>query len=212
MPTAVAPLSHPRLQPLPATPYDLTTWKEVRVQRDCYVTFEGSFYSVPCRLIGQRVRVRGGGREVTIYGVDYALLTTHPRAEHPGERHTHLDHLPPEKLPGLLLNRAACRATAATIGPATAAVVHDLLGDPAVDRGATVGRVLRLRERYGNDRLEAACARARRFDAQSYTTIKRILAEGLDADALPAAASSPPAQTFVRSATDLLGHLFGSAS
>ncbi len=200
------------LQPLPATPYDLATWKEVRVQRDCYVTFEGSFYSVPCRLIGQRVRVRGGGREVKVYGADYALLTTHPRAEHPGERHTHLDHLPPEKLPGLLLNRAACRATAQTIGPATAAVVHDLLGDPVVDRGTTVGRVLRLRERYGDDRLEAACARARRFDAQSYTTIKRILVEGLDADGPAAPPSPPPAQTFARSATDLLGHLFESAS
>lgn len=150
------------LQPLPATPYDLATWKEVTVQRDCYVTFEGSFYSAPFRAIGQRVRVRGGGQEVKLYGPDYALLATHPRAAHPGERHTHRDHLPPEKLPGLTLNRAACRATAASIGPATAAVVHDLLADPAVDRGTTVGRVLRLRDRYGDDRLEAACVRAHR--------------------------------------------------
>ncbi len=200
------------LQPLPATPYDLATWKEVRVQRDCYVVFDGSFYSAPFRAIGQRVRVRGGGREVKLYGPDYALLATHPRADQPGERHTHHDHLPPEKLPGLLLNRAACRRTADAIGPATAAVVHDLLADPAVDRGTTVGRVLRLRERYGDERLEAACARARRFDDQSYSTIKRILIEGLDADAPPTVLPAPPAHTFVRSAADLLGHLFGSAS
>jgi len=200
------------LQPLPATPYDLATWKEVRVQRDCYAVFDGSFYAVPFRAIGQRVRVRGGGRAVTVYGPDDALLATHPRAEQPGERHTHHDHLPPEKLPGLLLNRAACRVTADAIGPATAAVVHDLLADPAVDRGTTVGRVLRLRERYGDERLEAACARARRFDDQSYSTIKRILVEGLDADATPAIPLAPPAHAFVRSAADLLGHLFGSAS
>jgi len=200
------------LQPLPVTPYDLATWKEVTVQRDCYVTFEGSFYSAPFRAIGQRVRVRGGGQEVKLYGPDYALLATHRRAEHPGERHTHRDHLPPEKLPGLTLNRAACRATAASIGPATAAVVHDLLADPAVDRGPTVGRVLRLRERYGEERLEAACARARRFDDQSYSTIKRILVEALDADAPPTVPAAPPARAFVRSAADLLGHLFGGVS
>ena len=182
------------------------------MQRDCYVVFDSSFYSVPFRAIGQRVRVRGGGHAVTVYGPDYALLATHPRAAQPGERHTHHDHLPPEKLPGLLLNRAACRRTAAAIGPATAAVVHDLLADPAVDRGTTVGRVLRLRERYGDERLEAACARARRFDDQSYSTIKRILGEGLDADAPPAVPPAPPAHAFVRSAADLLGHLFGSAS
>jgi len=200
------------LQSLPATPYDLATWKEVRVQRDCYAVFDGSFYAVPFRAIGQRVRVRGGGRAVTVYGPDDALLATHPRAEQSGERHTHHDHLPPEKLPGLLLNRAACRRTADAIGPATAAVVHDLLADPAVDRGTTVGRVLRLRDRYGDERLEAACARARRFDDQSYSTIKRILIEGLDADAPPTALPAPPAHTFVRSAADLRGHLFGSAS
>ncbi len=203
---------HGALQPLPALPYDLATWKEVTVQRDCYVVFDGSFYSAPFRALGQRVRVRGGNDEVKVYDPNYVLIATHPRAEQPGERHTHPDHLPPEKLPGLLLNRAACRVTAAAVGPATAAVVHDLLADPAVDRGTTVGRVLRLRERYGDERLEVACARARRFDDQSYSTIKRILIEGLDADATPAAPPAPPAHAFVRSAADLLGHLFGSAS
>ena len=72
--------------------------------------------------------------------------------------------------------------------------------------------MLRLRDRYGDERLDAACARAHRFDDQSYSTIKRILIEGLDADAPPTALPAPPAHTFVRSAADLLGHLFGSAS
>lgn len=201
-----------RLQPLPATPYDPALWKEVRVHRDCYVVFEQSFYAVPFRVIGQRVRVRGGSREVRIYSQDYRVLATHARAQRPGERHTHPDHLPPEKLPGLLLNRVACRHTADTIGPATAAVVSALLGDPAVDRLTTAGRLVRLRERYGAERLEAACARAQRFDDQRYATIKRILHEGLDAEAAPTAVLSPPARTFVRSAADLLGHLFGGVA
>jgi transposase len=201
-----------RLQPLPPTPYDLALWKEVRVHRDCYVVFEQSFYSVPFRLIGQQVRVRGSSREVRIYTPDYEVVTTHPRAQQPGERSTHPDHLPPEKLPGLVLNRMVCRQNATAIGPATAALVSDLLDDPAIDRLPTVGRLLRLGERYGAERLEAACARARRFDDQSYATIKRILAQGLDLTPAPGLASVPPARAFVRTAADLLGHLFGGVA
>ena len=201
-----------RLQPLPPTPYDLALWKQVRVHRDCYVVFEQSFYSVPFRLIGQQVRVRGGNREVRIYTPAYDVVATHPRAQRPGERHTHPDHLPPEKLPGLLLNRAVCRQTAEALGAATAAVVGDWLADPAVDRLPTVGRLLRLGERYGEERLEAACGRARCFDDQSYATIKRILMQGLDLAPAPVPSAVPPARAFVRTAADLLGHLFGGVA
>jgi len=197
-----------RLRPLPAVPYDMAAWKEARLHRDCHVVFDGSFYSAPFRLIGQRLRVRASSQDVRLYTTDYALVATHPRAQHPGERHTHPDHLPPEKLPGLLRTRTACQDEAAAVGPATAQVVAGLLADQ-VDRLPTVGRLLRLRETYGPARLEAACLRAQRFDDQHYTTIKRILVEGLEQEPAVPPAVPPVARTFARSAADLLGHLFG---
>lgn len=198
-----------QLKPLPTVPYDLALWKEATLHRDCYIVFESSFYSAPFRLIGQHLRVRGGSREVRIYTRDYQLVATHPRAQHPGERFTHPDHLPPEKLPGLLQTRASCLATAQEIGPAAAEVVQGWLDDPTVDRLPTVGRLVRLREGAGDERLEAACARAIRYDDRTYLTIKRILTDGLEADETPLPIAAPPAKTFVRSATELLGHLFG---
>ena len=198
-----------QLKPLPAIPYDLALWKEAKLHRDCHIVFENAFYSAPFRLIGQRLRVRGGSREVRIYTQAYELVATHPRAQQPGERHTHPDHLPPEKLPGLLLTRASCLATAQEIGPSTAEVVQGWLDDAVVDRLPTVGRLLRLREGAGDERLEAACARALRYDDHSYTTIKRILREGLEAVETPQPLAPAPAKTFVRSAAELLGHLFG---
>ena len=57
-----------------------------------------------------------------------------------------------------------------------------VLDDPVVDRLPTAGRLVRLRDGAGDARLEAACARALRYDDRSYSTIKRILAEGLDAE------------------------------
>jgi transposase len=202
------------LRPLPPTPYDLAIWKEATVARDCYVVFEKSFYSVPFRLVGQSVRVRGASQHLQIYTGDYALVATHPRAAAAGERHTHLNHLPPEKLPGLLQTREGCRAAAQDIGPATAHVVETLLSDPALERLPTVGRLLRLREAHGDERLEAACVRALAFDDPRYATIKGILVDGTEQQSLPEAPVAPAAPetaTFARSARELLGHLFGGA-
>ena len=196
------------LLPLPPEPYDLAVWKEATLHRDCHVVFEQAFYSAPCRLVGQRLRVRGGSREVRLYTTDYQLVATHPRAPRPGARQTHPDHLPAAKLPQLLWTRELCRALAAEVGPATAEAVRQLLADPVVDRHGRVVRILRLRETVGDTRLEAACARALRYDDLTYATIKRILAQGLETEECTPAPAVAPARAFVRTAADLLGHLF----
>ncbi len=136
-------------------------------------------------------------------------MATHPRAQQPGERHTHPDHLPAEKVPGVLWSRELCRALAAEIGPATTEVVETLLADRVVDRHARVVRLLRLREPVGDLRLEAACTRALRFGDLTYVTIKRILDQHLEAAAPVPPPPPAPARTFVRTAAELLGHLFG---
>ena len=118
---------------------------------------------------------------------------------------------------GLRLNRDECRHTAAAIGTATGQVAAHLLEDPAVDRLRTVGCLLRLREHYGDDRLEAACQRAIQFGEPTYVTVKRILQEDLDVQPPLAPVVAPthaarPAYTFVRTPWELLGHLFRGAT
>lgn len=201
-----------RLQPLPQTPYDLAVWKVAKLQRDCHVTFDQAYYSAPFRLVGQALRIRGGSQTVTLYTTDYQLVATHDRAQHPGQRQTHPAHLPPEKLPGLTLHRELCQTVAQDIGVATAEVVRTLLADPVLDRLPMVQRLLRLRERFGDRRLEAACARALQFDDPSYMTVKRILTGGHEELPPPAPPVRPPARTFVRTASELVGHLFGGVT
>jgi transposase len=198
-----------QLLPLPAVPYDLAVWKQVTLHRDCHVVFAQAFYSAPFRLVGQRLWVRGGSQEVRLYTADYQLVATHPRAERPGERQTHPDHLPQAKLPQVLWNRELCQALAAEVGPATTTITQQLLADRVVDRHSRVVRILRLRDTVGDQRLEAACARALHYGDLTYVTIKHILAHGLEAADRPAAAAPAPARTFVRTAAELLGHVFG---
>jgi hypothetical protein len=187
----------------------LAVWKQAKLHRDCYVVFDNAYYSAPFRLVGQQLRVRGGGQEVRLYTSDYQLVATHERATEPGQRITNPAHLPPDKLPGLVMDREACQSVAADVGFSTTALVGRLLADPVVDRLSMVRRLLRLREQVGDERLEAACERALRFDEVSYKTVKRILKQGLEAEAEEVFPSFiPPAQRFVRGAQELLGHIW----
>jgi len=84
-----------------------------------------------------------------------------------------------------------------------------LLDDSVVDRLHTVGRLLKLRDRFGDQRLEAACRRALHFDDPAYKTVKRILSQGLENEPLPEIVTAPEAAAFVRPAEELVGHLAG---
>jgi hypothetical protein len=204
-------LERAALHPLPRTPYDPATWKELRVYRDCYISFEGSYYSVPHRFIGQRIWLRAGARTVQLYTTNHELITTHDRATTRGERQTQLAHLPAEKVAGLELTRETVISRAHEIGPETAAVIDEMLAHRPEDRRRSAGRVVQLRERYGADRLEQACHRARHFGAISYGAIKEILEAGLETlpldDLTPAPAPQPYA--FVRHVTDFVTSLAG---
>jgi hypothetical protein len=122
---------------------------------------------------------------------------------------THLDHVPPAKIPGAFWTREGCQALAAEVGPATVHLVETLLADPVRER---LPRVLKRRERVGTPWLEAACARALYFGDLTYQTLTRILARGLEAEGLSTLTVPAPASTFVRTAAALLGDLAGGAS
>lgn len=197
------------LKALPGIPYDLAIWKQAKLHRDCYIVFERAYYSAPFRLVGQQLWVRGGTQTVQVYTSDYHLVATHPCAQTPGQRQTNLDHLPTHKIAGIILSRESCRLRADETGPATRQVVDRMLNHRPEDRLRTAGRLLKLGERFTPRRLEAACARALRFDDPSYITIKHILEQGLDQQGLPQITAFPPAKAFVRTVTELVGHLVG---
>jgi len=202
-------VEHACLKPLPPHQYDLACWKKVKLHRDGYVVFEQAFYSAPFRFIGQQLWVRGCSTSVQLYTSDYALVATHDRAREAGQRLTHLDHLPPEKIPQAYWNRTTCRALADEVGPATTQLVERLFEDRVVDRLSRAIRMLKLRDQVGQERLEAACRRMLEYDELSYASLKRILDQGLEQQQQEQPVLVAPAHTFIRSASELLGHLFG---
>lgn len=200
------------LRALPRDPYDLAVWAKLTLHRDCHVTFAKSYYSAPCRLVGQELWVRAGSRTVEIYTAEHQLVATHDRARAPGTRQTILDHLPGEKVPNLVLNREDVQAQAEAIGPQTSVIVQRLLAHRPEDRLRVAGRLLRLGTTYDGARLEAACARAEAFGEGDYVGVKRILEAGLDREVLPPrplGAATPKVYAFARPAEELAASLVG---
>lgn len=167
------------LKPLPEEGFDLVAAYRAKVHRDCHVVVNSRYYSVPSYLIGKQVEVYVGRRVVEIYA-GTTLVTTHLRAEQPGERQTRMDHYPAEKRAYLENPSARCRERAGEIGKACAEVVNGLLDDRPYDRLRSVQALLRLVEEFGKERLEAACARALAYGDPRYRRIKTILKAGLD--------------------------------
>jgi transposase len=200
------------LKPLPETPYDLAIWKKAKLHRDCHIVFQGSYYSAPFRLVGQSLWVCAGTHQVRLFTEKHELVATHERASKPGERHTHRDHYPPEKLPGLERTRESCMAQAAELGTAVYQVVTHILADPVLDGVHQAGRLLRLQEKFGPERLEAACQRALDYGDPAYKTVKGILKGHREQDDPPTPIQLPPAHTFSRPADELVGALAEVAS
>jgi transposase len=196
-----------RLKPLPTTPYDLAIWKKAKLHRDCHIVFEGSYYSAPFRLVGQSLWVCAGTRQVRLFNEKYELVATHERATRPGCRQTHRDHYPAEKLPGLERTRESCLAQAAALGPDVQQTVEQILADPVLDRIHQAGRLLRLSEKYGCQRLNDACRRALDYGDPAYKTVKGILKQNLDQADLSIPIQLAPALTFSRQPDELVGAL-----
>jgi transposase len=195
------------LKPLPETPYDLSIWKKAKLHRDCHVVFEGSYYSAPFRLVGQQLWICAGTHQVRLFTEKHELVATHERASKPGERKTHRDHYPAEKLPGLERTREGCLTQVAEFGSAVQQVVQLLLADPVLDRVHQAGKLMRLSEKYGSQRLNAACQRALDHDDPAYKTVKNILKHNLDQESRSIPVQIPPANTFSRPADELVGAL-----
>ncbi len=195
------------LKPLPTSPYDLAVWKQVKIYRDCYVSFDHDFYPVPYRMYPGWVWICGGSRQVRIYDLKYHLQATHERAQQPGERLTHPDHIPAEKLPALTQTRESVQAAAQQVGPATTHIVQILLEHPVLDRLTTTGLLGRLAQKYSPSRLEAACRKALDYGEPSSKTVKGVLKQGTEAQEGPIPVALPPATTFARSSSELVGAL-----
>ena len=174
----------PALRPLPPQPFELVTWTQAKVARDCHVQVGRTLYSVPYRFVGQTLAVRVSEHTVEFY-LDQALVKTHVRLP-AGGRQTDWDDYPAEKARFFQRTPDWCRTQASTLGPAVAQVVEDLLSRHALHYLRQCQGIIGLAEKYGAQRLEAACQVALAFGDPAYRTVRNLLDQGREGQpALP---------------------------
>ena len=186
-----AELERPALRPLPQSRYELAAWKKVTVNIDYHV--EGPdrrFYSVPYRLVRQRLELRATATTIEVYRAGKRVAS---HAREYGRRRYVTDpaHMPASHRAHAEWTPSRLIRWARTVSADTATLVEKILESrphPEHAYRACLG-IMSLAKRYGNDRVGAACARALASGAISYSSVKSILAEGLDQ--LPLAPAGP---------------------
>ena len=165
-----------KLKPLPATPFVVGQWLTARVNIDYHIPVDGHFYSVPYRLLHQRVDVFLSATAVAIFHRG-ERVASHLRSAAKAHHTTILEHMPPAHQAIARRTPDKLRADAAALGPAIATYVNRLLGareHPEQGVRACLG-VLRLAGAYGKARLELACERALAAGVASSRYVERLL-------------------------------------
>ena len=174
-------LDQPALRPLPAQPFAFAEWKFAAVNIDYHVELDGHYYSVPHALVGEKAELCFTAQTLEVY-CRGQRVACHLRSGQRGRHTTDSAHMPRSHQKHMAWTPSRLIHWGESVGEATGALVAAILADrPHPEQGyrSCLG-ILRLGKRYGNDRLEAACARARRVRARSYRHVESILKNGLD--------------------------------
>ena len=169
------------LRPLPERPHELSEWKKVRVGIDYHVEFEGHYYSVPYQLIREELDLRFTAKTVEIFRRS-RRVAAHRRQFRRGRHTTLREHMPRSHQAYLEWTPVRLVKWARKSGESTAELVETILRTrthPQQGFRSCLG-LMRLGERYGQERLEAASKRALRIGSTSYQSVRSILRTGLD--------------------------------
>lgn len=193
-------LDRPFLKPLPEKRYEYAEWKVgVTVHMDYHIQFDKRFYSVPHTLVGEKMDVRATADTVEIFH-KHRRVFAHARSYVPWTPSTEPSHMPKAHREYARWRPEDLTHWAGRIGPNTAKLAQTIMAErPHPEQGfrACLG-ILRLGKRFGDERLEKACARALAIKSHAYRTVDSILKNHLEETPIPAAPKALPSHGNVR--------------
>lgn len=193
----------PMLNDLPMTPYRFRYRKTVKLCNNYHIQVDRHKYSVPYQYVGQEIAVVWDIESVEVYLTD-KLIAIHDRMTGDGystkDEHMPNNHI--EMIRGNTCNAAYFLERAERIGPKTHYVMERILNTRKHLPHAynSCHGLLSLGKKYGNNRLERACARVSISPSVSYTMVKNVLEKGLDKAVNEEHVSITPQNDYVRGA------------
>jgi transposase len=193
----------PAMLPLPAERYVVEHRKDARVHPDYTVVYDERRYSVPFTLMNEKVEIRASGSTVEVWH-DGSRVALHARSygpvhipiiakEHQPKSHREYGKWPPQRLLAWA-EKTGCHVRL------TAERIFARYARPELGYRAVFG-VLRLAKKFGDGRVDAACARALAASSGCPTcrAIEAILQNGLDR--VPLTTTSPLARSLQQNHT-----------
>jgi hypothetical protein len=170
-----------KLSPYDGKRYDIPYFAHPKVHTDHHISFKKSLYSLPTQYIGKTVDVRGDSALVRIYFND-ELIKTHPRMLK-GARSTDFNDYPAELTPYTLRNANYQISQGTKRHPAIGEYISFLLsGTYPWHRLRSAQGLLRIADKYGNERTAAACTKAATYGIYDIRRIERMLKNGVESD------------------------------
>ena len=178
-------LERSALKPLPRTPWEFARWAKPRVNIAYHVEYDEHFYSVPYQLVGQQLDVRATETTIEVMR-GLSVLTSHARSYQKGKYTTKAEHMPKAHQAQAKWTPERLVEWAKMTGPNTAALVENIMSrrvHPQHGFQACLG-ILHLERDFKPARIEAACGRALKMRACTCKSVKAILRNNLDQQAL----------------------------
>jgi transposase len=174
-------IDRPALKPLPAEPFAYSEWKTARLNIDYHAEIEHHYYSAPHALVHEQLDARLTAVTVELFHRG-ERVASHVRSYKRGGHTTVAEHMPKAHQKHMEWTPSRILHWAGSVGPKTRELAQAILAErrhPEQGYRSCLG-ILRLGKRYGDERLEAACARALTVRARSYRHVESILKNGLD--------------------------------
>jgi transposase len=171
----------PNALSLPEKLYEYAEWKMATVNIDYHIEVDKHYYSVPFRLLREKLHVRLTAHTVEAFQKG-ERVATHVRSFIPHQHSTLKEHMPAAHRNYLEWTPSRILRWAQKIGPNTAMLIEKIIETrthPEQAYRSCLG-ILRLEKHYPKERLENASLRALKFGALSFKALRKILSAGLD--------------------------------
>ena len=177
----------PALQPLPPHKFEIADVVKRKVGDNYHLEYDGFYYSVPYTMHGNDLILRTTATTIEVIDKDRIRVGSHVRRYSAayGRYVTKDEHMPPNHRvvhQQRQFDGKRYRSWAGHIGESTSFIIDSLLTSGAAEEQGfkSCMGVLQFSRTYGEERLEAACRRARELGSHTYTTVKKILKNGLE--------------------------------
>ena len=182
----------PMLRPLPEQRYEIADVITKKLGDNYHLEYNGFYYSAPYTLLGEQLIIRATDLSVEILKTsDHQRVAVHRRRYKGNKYVSEPNHMPSNHraiYERRQFDAARYRQWASDIGESTFNVIDTILTNgPIEEQGyKSCMAILQFSKKFGSYRLEAACRKARKLGACTYTTVKNILKNGTEESAVKA--------------------------